>query len=197
MHRPSLLSIAALAATLALGCTDQPTPLAPNNRLASAPTTGLQAAGAENDHYEFTGLPISDPDRNFVLIVGVPLSEVPECGGTPSTLPGRGHVVITPSDVFHLVNRVRQGELRLYGRFVDNPCDLTAADLVASGEGNVTSRVWAKGAEVRIGIHVTGRVELVNGGLARLLTVANFVINEADGSVRVHVDKFELKPIGG
>jgi hypothetical protein len=46
-----------------------------------------------------------------------------------------------------------------------------------------------------IGIHVTGTVELTSGGLAHLLIVAKYHI-EDDGSVRIHVDRFELKPIG-
>ncbi len=45
-------------------------------------------------------------------------------------------------------------------------------------------------------LHVTGTLELTGGGLAHLVVVAVLHI-EPDGSVRVHVDRFELKLIGG
>jgi hypothetical protein len=80
---------------------------------------------------------------------------------------------------------------------VRRSCDLTAADLVASGQGNVTSTVLAKGDEVQFRIYVTGKIGLEDGGTAHILVVANYVINTADGSVRLHVDKFKVTPIGG
>jgi hypothetical protein len=197
MRHSLLLSTNTLAGTLVLACGDQQSPTGPND-LSLAPAPGqIQSARAENFFFEFPGLPIFDPDRDITLIVGVPLSEVPECGGTGGTNEASGHVVITSSDIFHLIQRVRQGGLFLYGRFVENPCDLTAADLVASGQGNVTVHVWAGGSEQRIGVHVTGLVELVDGGFARILAVGNLVINTDTGAIRVIVDKFEVKPIGG
>jgi hypothetical protein len=197
MRRSFLLSTAALAGALALGCGDQPTALAPNDGTTrwAATEQRIQAARAEIIRYEFLGFPITDPDRDITLLVGFRLSDGPECVGEGSG--GRGQIVITPSDVFRLVERVRQGPIELYSRFVEDLCDLTAADLVASGEGNVTTRVWARGPEVRITITFTGLVELADGGRARLLGAANYYINDATGELRVHVDKFELKPIGG
>jgi hypothetical protein len=82
---------------------------------------------------------------------------------------------------------------------VESACDLisaTAPDIVARGRGNATVVILARAPSVLLGFHATGTVELTNGGLAHLLLVAKFHV-DADGTVRVHVDKFEVKPIGG
>jgi hypothetical protein len=199
MHRSLfLLPAAVLTGTLGLGCADQQSLTSPNEPVTAEPTTGqLEADRAQNFRVEFGGIPISDPDRNITLIVGIPLSEVPECGGPGAPDAATQHVVITQSEILHVVNRVRQGNLELYDRFDEDGCGLTAADLVGSGKGNATVRFWVQGAETRIAINVTGQIELVDGGRADILALANVFINTETGIFSVHVDKFEVTPMGG
>jgi hypothetical protein len=123
---------------------------------------------------------------------------VPECGGPPAIVDGdpTGQIVLTPSGAFHQTLKVRQGTLTLYGRAPEDLCTLGASDVIARGRGNATATLLARDPSVLIGIHVTGRVELMSGGLAHLLIIAKYHIYQ-DGSFRVHVDRFELKPIGG
>jgi hypothetical protein len=54
----------------------------------------------------------------------------------------------------------------------------------------------SSGSEAVIGLKMAGTVELMSGGLAHVLNAAQVHIDEV-GNVRVHVDRFELKPIGG
>jgi hypothetical protein len=47
-----------------------------------------------------------------------------------------------------------------------------------------------------VGFKIQGIVELTSGGRARVLNTAQIHVEE-DGTVRIHVDRFEVKPIGG
>jgi hypothetical protein len=53
--------------------------------------------------------------------------------------------------------------------------------------------MWSKTYEARCGLRLPS---WRGGGRAHLLLVAKFHV-DADGTLRVHVDKFEVKPIGG
>jgi hypothetical protein len=197
----SLSLTAVLAGVLVLGCDDQPSPAEPASRQTSPATEqNFDAAGAEVIRFQFGGFPIVDTDRGYVLGAGTVslINEVPECDGTPAMVDGnpRGEVVITPSDQLHQVLRVRQGTLILYGRVPEDLCTLGPEDVIARGRGNATATLLARAPSVLIGIHVTGTMELTSGGLAHILVDAQYHVYP-DGSFALHVDHFELKPIGG
>lgn len=179
----------------ALGCADQSSPLAPT----AEPTAGQNLqSGAENTKSESPGFLINDPDRNYSLLVGVPLSQVPACGGVPEDMPVKGHTVIPPFGAWRYFRRVRQSGLELYYGSTDDPCDLIFYRLMGRGTGNVTWQRWSRrGFEVQEALRVTGRMELLDGRPAHLLVVVNYVLNIATGAITVHVDRFEVKPIGG
>jgi hypothetical protein len=200
MRRTFLFSTTLLAGTLVLGCSDQPTPAEPGSTPQPSFRAGQnsEGQGAQITRFGVQGIVLSDPDRGFTLTIGVSPSEAPECGGTGEITGGEGQEVVTPADVSHVVVRVRQQPMTLYGRFFENVCELpeAEADIIARGRGNATVVILARTPSTLFGFHATGKVELTSGRLAHLLVVAKFHI-DADGTLRVHVDKFKLQPIGG
>jgi hypothetical protein len=90
---------------------------------------------------------------------------------------------------------VRQQEMTLYGHFTADVCHLPEDDIVGRGRGNALVVVLARTANVLFGIQATGTIELTSGGFAHLVVKGHFQI-EPDGSLRVHVDRFKLTPIG-
>jgi hypothetical protein len=199
MPRPFfLLPTALFAGALVLGCGEQPAPSEP----ASAPEPTLRTEhnpdgpGAQVSRFGFGGVFYSDPVLDMVLTVGAPLSDAPECGGTGSIIGGTGLDVLTPADVEYIAGRVRQGPMVVYGRFVEDLCDLTEADVIARGQGNTTLTILSRTPTLLIGFHAAGTVELTSGGLAHLVVAFQQHI-DADGTMRVHTERFELKPIGG
>jgi hypothetical protein len=194
------IPIAMLAGAL-LGCGEQPGPAEP----ASAPRPSLrtdqnpEGSGAQVIRFDTQGIILADPDRDFSLTIGVSPSEAPECGGTGELTGATVQVVSTPAELEHILSLARQQTMTLYEDFVLNPCDLIGAnapDIVATGRGNAMFVILDRAASVLLGFHATGTVELTSGGRAHLLLVAKFHV-DADGTLRVHVDKFEVKPIGG
>jgi hypothetical protein len=196
MRQSLLLSTAALAGGLGLGCGVQPSPSGPDDPISTEPAAGRPQARAQNSFFQFPNIPISDSDRNLTLIVGVPLSQVTECGGPGAPDQSRQHVVLTPSGIEHVLNRVRQGNLELYDRFDENGCGLTPDDLAGTGTGNATVRSWEDGSVIRGALNVTGTIELLDGGRAQVHAVANFSIDLDPFTLTVHVDRLDVRPIG-
>lgn len=200
MRRSPLLPVAAaLVGALALGCGDQPAPAEPAGgppRPTLRTVQNPDGPGAQVIRFDIFGIPLVDPDRGLTLTSGLPLSQVPECGGPGGPSAGTGQVVATPADVGHTVFRTRQQPLVLYGRAPENICELTEADIVASGRGNVTVMFSTLKPDVVFKGHVTGTLELTSGGRVHLVSQA-VIRFQPDGTVRVIVDKFQLKPIGG
>jgi hypothetical protein len=129
------------------------------------------------------------------MTIGTPISEAPECGGPGEIEAGKIQIVQTPADFSSFLARVRQKTMTLYDHFPENVCDLTEADVLARGRGNATLTILTRTANTLFGIWATGKVELTSGGLAHLTVKGLFQI-EPDGSLRVHVDRFKLQPIG-
>jgi hypothetical protein len=196
MRRPILLSTYVLAGTLVLGCVDPKTPTEP---AGSAPPSfrteqNPEGAGAEVIRFGAQFIFINDPDRDYSIVIGTAISEAPECGGSGEVTAATVQIVTTPADIEHVLARVRQETMTLYGRFTDNPCELTEADVVARGQGNATLVILSRTSSTLFQIRATGTVELTSGGLAHLNVKGLFHI-EPDGSLRVHVDRFKLTPI--
>jgi hypothetical protein len=188
----------ALAGALLLGCGDQPTPAEPTSALQPSLRTDRNAegGGALVIRGATQGIIITDPDRGFSLTIGVPPSEAPECGGTGEVTGARVLQVSTPAGVDHVVVQVQQQPMTLYGHFHENVCALPEDDIVALGRGNAKVIVQSRAGTTLFMIQATGKVELTSGGLAHLVVKGLFHI-EPDGSLRVHVDRFKLTPIGG
>jgi hypothetical protein len=195
MHRSLLLGTAGLAAAL-VGCGDQFTPTeqanAPHAELRTSRDSG--GRGAQVVVLETQGIFINDPDRDFSLWVGVPISNAPECGGTGEVIGAKGHAVSTPSDLSHVVVHVRRQEMLLYGHYHE-PCDAPEEDIIGRGRGNADLVVQTRQQGLLFGIQATGNVELMSGESAHLVLKGHFQI-DADGGLKVMVDRFRLQPIG-
>jgi hypothetical protein len=193
-----LLPVTVLASALTLSCGDQltPTELAKDPRPSLRTEQNPEGPGAQVIRFGFQFIFINDPDRDFSLTIGTPIEEAPECGGSGEVTAGTIQVVTTPAELERFIARVRQGEMTLYGRFSANPCELTEADVVARGQGNANVLILTRSTNVLFTIQATGTVELTGGGLAHLVVKGHFHI-EPDGTLRVHVDRFKLTPIGG
>src|SRR5438552_1569392 len=77
MRPPHLISIV-LGSVLVFACVDNPTPTDPAG--PSVPSF-REGSGAQIIRSGFQFIFINDPDRDFSLVVGAPISEAPECGG--------------------------------------------------------------------------------------------------------------------
>jgi hypothetical protein len=197
MCRPSLLPTTVLA-VFTLGCGDQSVPAEPTSTLRPSAITEQKANGEGAQVLRFGAqfLFINDPDRDFSLTLGVPISEAPECGGPGELTGGTVQVVTTPAQIEHVLAQFQRETMTLYDHFTANPCELTEADVVAQGVGNGKLGVLTRAANTLFQIQATGTVELTEGGLAHLVLKGHLHI-DADGSLRVHVDRFKLTPIGG
>ena len=190
--------MAVFASAFTLGCGEQPALVGPTGALRhSAPTQqNLKGGGAQILRFGAQFLFIVDSDRDYSLTVGVPISEAPECGGPGELIGGRVQVVTTPAQIEHVLSQYQRETLTLYDHFTDNPCELTEADVVARGVGNAKLVISTRDSDQLFQIQATGKVELTSGGLAKLVLKGHAHFG-ADGSLRIHVDRFRLQPIGG
>ena len=196
MSRPSLLSTTLLA-VFTVGCEDHSIPVEPTTTLSPS------EARAQNGHGEGAQvirvgaqfLFINDFERDYSLTIGVPISEAPECGGPGELTGGTVQIVTTPSQIEHVLGQFHRHTMTLYAGFTDNPCELTEADVVAQGVGNGKLNILTRETSTLFQIQATGNVELAQGGFAHLVLkgLAHFY---PDGSLRIHVDRFRLQPIG-
>jgi hypothetical protein len=177
---------------------EQPAPVEPTSALrpSAPPEQNVKGEGAQILRFGAQFLFINDPDRDYSLTVGVPISEAPECGGPGELIGGRVQIVTTPAEIEHVLAQFQRETMTLYDHFTDKPCELTEADVVARGLGNANLVILTRDSDQLFQIQATGTVELTSGGFAHLVLKGHFHI-EPDGSLRVHVDRFKLQPIGG
>ena len=189
-----------LALALAFAACQSPdgpgTPTEPTARGGPEPAPRLAAVV---QRFEIGFVQIFDPDRNIYATVGLvsPLADLPDCGGSGTTvLKGRGtfQLVIPPTGAAKVFQRVRQGEVVLYGLAAENPCDLIGAPVIGRGPGNLTISLTGPATNV-LSVRLIARLQLTTGGLAHLVIVGHAKIN-SDGSLKVLVDKSTLTPIG-
>ena len=188
MSRPLLLSMTLLAVFTA-GCEDHSVPVEPTStvRPSAARAQKAQGDGAQVIRFGAQFLFINDFERDYSVTIGVPISEAPECGGPGELTGGTIQIVTTPAQIEHVLGQFH---------FTDNPCELTEADVVAQGVGNGKLGILTKEPSTLFQIQATGNVELTEGGFAHMVLKgqAHFF---PDGSLRIHVDRFRLQPIGG
>jgi hypothetical protein len=141
-----------------------------------------------------------DPATGLTLTVGLtsPLADVPDCGGAgPVVTDGKRviQLVLKTDNFVHQFIRARQATIILYESTSPDLCDWATAPVFARGRANLTFNMLSRTRSV-VGFKIQGIVELTSGGRARVLNTAQIHVEE-DGTVRIHVDRFEVKPIGG
>jgi hypothetical protein len=211
MHCSPLLPVALLAGALVLGCDQQSVPVEP----ASSPQPSLRTGqspegpGAQVIRFGFDffgagpdtalGVPLA-----FTVGLVSPLADFPfppelGCGGTgPVISDGKRAIqlVFAPGDKFHELIRVRQATIVLYETSSPDICDWATAPVFGRGRANITQITLSRTPSTLVrGFKLQGIVELTSGGRARIWNTFQGHLDE-DGTVRVHVDHFGLKPIG-
>lgn len=210
-----LLSLTGALALLAAACADRSGPTAPAGPLVP-PTldaaTAARGGGAEIVRLDegnaawFGGdprdglavivwtedeSPTADALCAFLTTDGAPL---------PATSPQRTQLVFTPKGRFNLttVSRVARVEVYQYGgSAILSPCELVGAPVVATGTVRATLHQVDPGAAdpglLKFHSTVTGVVDLVSGGQARLHATARFRA-ASDGTIVMNEASVELTP---
>jgi hypothetical protein len=197
------LPLSVLTALL-FACESGGEPLAVNDPLASAPAS-TPSFGAAVERIPFNFFFLQDFDRDISATVGLvsPVSDLgtePDCGGSgPEVYDGGGieRLVETPAGSFHLRDGMQKATFVLYEGATIDVCELTTHPVVARGTVNFHFSIKiSPDNALHLQVTFNGFVDLTSGGRAKLLSTANAVFG-SDGSLTIHVDRFELKPIGG
>lgn len=156
--------------------------------------------GAQIDRFEIAPFFFADFEHGFVYSIGLVTPNEEGCADPENAVfDGALNIqfVLTPSGRLHEHWVTDRATLVVYGSIPPHPCLLTEADVIGRGTGKLIyhdNDAFAIGNGA-FGFHITGIIELVNGGRAHFL--ATFYRVSVDGERRVVVDKVELKPIGG
>ena len=201
--RSTHVAVPLLLVTSLLACqpgderTDSNDPLSPS---APAITPNFSA-----ERFPFNFFLLQDFDRDISATVGLVsspsgLHSEPDCGGTgPEMYDGGGIVGIvqTPSGSIHVRDRLQKATLVLYEGATEDVCELATHAVIARGPVNFNFSVHVSpDGTVRFLVQIVGMVELTSGGTAHYVATANYVFDPA-GNLTVHVDRSELKRIGG
>jgi hypothetical protein len=197
MRRSFLLSTAALAGALALGCADQQSPMAPAADPSSPSVVERLPA--------FAALQMGgDPSNPLALQAGyLPGVTAEDICADPSarvdTEAQKGQDVFTPSGGLHEHVSGRDVHLVLYqfgGGPVTTQCQLVGAPVLGTGTGNFTWNVNVGGPGGPVVIHLTihGTIDLVGGGQARVLGTARVLILP-DGTLFFDEERVRLTPL--
>jgi hypothetical protein len=147
-----------------------------------------------------------DSDRNYSATIGLvspvaDLDENPDCGGRGPRVVDGGiqELVLTPAGSEHFSESYQKATFVMYDGVTGDVCDLSdpaTHPVVAQGEVNFrnTLRIATDGVW-HFHFQMTGIVDLTSGGEAAVLVSAS-ALYDNDGNPTIHVDKFELKPIG-
>ena len=197
MHR-SLIAAGALAGALALGCTDQQSPMAP----AADPSS--PSARAER-FPAFAALQMGgDPSNPLALQAGyLPGVTAEDICADPfqgvDTEAQTGQDVFTQPGGFHERVSGRDVHLVLYqfgGGPVVEQCQLVGAPVLGTGTGNFSWNLNVGRSGGRVVIHLTihGTIDLVSGGQARVLGTARVLILP-DGTLFFDEERVRLTPL--
>jgi hypothetical protein len=156
----------------------------------------VQVEGVHLDDFLF----LVNDETGLTATVGLasPVADLPECGGSgPKILDGRGthQDVLTSTGPVKIFDRWRQGTVVLYDVVAGSVCDLITAPVIGSGKGNFTFNLTGPALNV-LNVRLDAILELANGGRAHLVSHAQIIFAE-DGTPTIHVDKTQLKAIGG
>jgi hypothetical protein len=190
-----VVSTAALAGALALGCGDQPTPSEPGNTLPSS--------AVFRTRFDEGFLVHTIPDRGLAFTIGLLTPIGDACNGAPAEfdIKAFNQIVETSAGPLKLLDHV-QGTFVVYDHVLlpeDDFCDLAAAPVIGSGPGTFTRNdndILAVGpGNNTFGYRAKAILDLTGGGKAQLHVVLRL---HFDGvNIRTLIDEVELKPIGG
>jgi hypothetical protein len=192
--------------TTLMACQSGDDSRAPNDPVSpSAPETA-PSSGAAVVHSTVDFFFLNDFDRDISATIGLvspvaDLDEDPDCGGSGPRIVDTGieNVVFTPAGSVQFRDRWHKATFVLYDGATNDVCQLATHPVLARGEVNFSFGIRdadVTDATVNFHFQMTGIVDLTSGGKAHVLTTANFFFDNG-GNVHIHVDKFELKPIGG
>jgi hypothetical protein len=142
-----------------------------------------------------------DPTRNYTTTFGLvsPPSDLEACGGSgPEVFDGGGttRIVETPSGAVHFRDALHQATIVLYEGANGDVCELATLPVLARGSGHLHFTVKSKvNGSTSVQATFGGILDLVAGGRVRMLGVGNIVF-DSFGNLTIHVDHFDLKPIG-
>jgi hypothetical protein len=142
-----------------------------------------------------------DPTRNYTATFGLvsPPSDLEACGGSGSEVfdgGGTTRIVATPSGAVHVRDELHQATIVLYEGATDDVCELATFAVLARGSGNLHFTVKNRvNGSTSVQATFGGILDLVAGGRARMLGVGN-ILFDSSGNLTIHVDHFDLKPIG-
>ena len=128
-----------------------------------------------------------------------PPSDLDACGGSgPEVFDGGGTTrnVATPSGAVHVRDELHQATIVFYEGATDDVCELATHPVLARGRGNLHFTVKS-GVKGSTSVQATfgGILDLAAGGRVHMLGVGNIVFDPL-GNLTIHVDHFDLKPIG-
>jgi hypothetical protein len=163
-----------------------------------APNLSATVLKIPNDYFLIVD---DDPTRNYTATFGLvsPPSDLVACGGAgPEVFDGGGttRIVVTPSGAVHVRDELHQATIVLYEGATEDVCELATLPVLARGSGNLHFTVKNRvNGSTSVQATFGGILDLVAGGRVRMLGVGNIVF-DAFGNLTIHVDHFDLKPIG-
>jgi hypothetical protein len=195
MRRSLLLSTAALAGALTLGCADQQSPTAPGD----PPTPSLRAERVLALAPVFLG---GDP-RNPLAVqagyeAGLIADDICPDNGEHVDPRAQGQGIFTP--VGGLIANVSAHDMSLVvyefgGGIVTDICQLVGATVLGTGSANYSFELVFTGQGTFV-IHITlqGAIDLVSGGQARVNATARVTILP-DGTLLFDEERVRLTPL--
>ena len=199
-RRLQILWLSAAAFAAACDPATQPAAAGPNpvSPATPAPSVGATVLKTPIDYILIYD---EDPTRNYTTTFGLvsPPSDLDACGSSgPEVFDGGGttRIVETPSGAVHIRDQLHQATIVFYEGATDDVCELATLPVLARGSGNLHFTVKSKvNGSTSIQATFGGILDLVAGGRVRMLGVGNIVFDSFD-NLTIHVDHFDLKPIG-
>jgi hypothetical protein len=170
----------------------------PVSPATSAPSLGATVLKIPNSYFLIYD---EDPTRNYTVTFGLvsPPSDLDACGGSGGEMfdgGGTTRIVATPSGAVHVRDALHQATIVLYEGATEDVCELATLPVLARGSGNLHFTVKNRvNGSTSVQATFGGILDLVAGGRARLLAVGSIVF-DSFGNLTIHVDHFDLKPIG-
>jgi hypothetical protein len=205
---PSRLTIAgfflACASAACESGSDVISPSAPQSvepRTSEALAIDATPSGALVDRIRGPFVLFPDFDRQLIFSIGLVTPIEDACAGVEPVFDGKiqDTFITLPSGLVHGLLTTTKATLVVYGRALEDPCELTEADVLARGTGRLVfhnSNVFVDDSkDTKAGYIATGDVTLPDGRRAHLH--ARLRLRIVDGEFRVLTEEFTLRPIGG
>jgi hypothetical protein len=195
MRRSLLLSTAALAGALTLGCADQQSPTAPTD----PPAPSLRAERVPVLAPVFLG---GDPSNPLAVQAGyeagLTANDICPDNGEHVDPRVQGQAILTPTGGFISHTSAHDVSLVVYqygGGIVGDICQLVGAPVLGTGSASYTFELVSTGQGAFVG-HLTlqGIIDLVSGGQARVDATARVTI-VPDGTLLFDEERVRVTPL--